>query len=79
MQYVLFQAVSETHGYAVEKMRNEYRIIYVRKEENKDGKQVLIKEATAYSNGKMHSYSSPFQAGHVIKTQILPLYKKVAA
>lgn len=75
--YIKFHAISKTHGFAVERMQKEWRIVFVR-QEVKNGQNVLIKESTSYSAGKMHSYPSPFVAEHVIKTQILPLYKKAA-
>lgn len=78
MSYIKFHPISETHGYAVERTRSGYQIIYVRRTKDKDGLQVLVKEATSYSNGKIHSYPSPFVADHVIRTEILPLYRSAA-
>ena len=71
MSYLKFHPVNNTHGFAVEKMQKEFRVVFVRKE-----KDELVKEATSYSNGRMRSYSSPFLAEYAIKTEILPLYPK---
>ncbi len=74
MSYIKFHAVSETHGFAVEKMQKRWRIVYVRR--GLDG--ILVKEATSYANGVMLEFGSPFIADHHIRTQLLPLYKRAA-
>ena len=74
MSYVKFHPVSETHGFAVEKMQKSWNVVYVRRENEK-----LIKEGSSRSNGRLLSFSSPFLADFVIRTEILPLYKKEIA
>lgn len=78
MKYLFFHPINNTNGYAVEKMNRDFAVVFVERR-SKDGKDDLVKVGIAHSNGKMLVYSSPFIADHVIRTEILPLYKKEVA
>ncbi len=78
MSYIKIHKVSDTHGYAVEKMQKEFRIVYG-EFVKRDGQEEFVKIATSYSNGRMYSFPSPFLADHAIKTEIMPLYKKAGS
>jgi hypothetical protein len=76
LNYVKLHMIDDIRGFAVEKDDGRYLIAFVSKSQDKDGKESVIKEAQAYSNGKLQAYTSPFLADYVIRTEILPLYPK---
>lgn len=74
---VKFHSVNDTHGYAVEKLGNSYVVSFVRKI-ILEGKNAFLREAFSRNRGRDLSFSSPFVADYMIRSEILPLYKKAA-
>ena len=70
-----FHPVNASHGYAVEKVNEQYRVVFAEKR-SVNNNTVYLKEGNAHSRGRLHSYDTIYQADYVIRYEILPLYKE---